>query len=178
MPSGMVQPNELGQDSVDPAHSQAGWRSSGASKPVRVVGRRRRDLIFIDRKEVLAFEAASRLTFVHCTSGRFDLDLSLKELEVLLEPNLLRTHRNWLVHSVHVREMRRCSEGCVLFVAGGGAPGIEVPVATAYLRTVRETLLVGTVGLRTRSQRLGAQWDPAGVSPLCDDVERTVAATA
>jgi two-component system, LytTR family, response regulator LytT len=178
MPSGMVQPNELEQDFVDPAHTQTRWRVPGASKPLRVVGRRRRDLIFIESKEVLAFEAASRLTFVHCTSGRFDLDLSLKELEALLEPNLLRTHRNWLVHSVHVREMRRCSEGCVLLVAGGGSTGIEVPVATAYLRTVREALLVGTVGLRTRSQRPGAHWDPASVSPLCDDVVQAVAATA
>jgi len=127
---------------------------------------------------VLAFEAANRLTFVHATSGRFDLDLSLKELETLIEPTPLRTHRNWLVQSVHVRELRRCSDGCVLFVAGGSAPGIEVPVATAYLREVRETLLVGTVGLRTRAPRPDSPWDPEHVSSLCDNDERTVAATA
>ncbi|HXX68786.1 MAG TPA: LytTR family DNA-binding domain-containing protein [Polyangiaceae bacterium] len=152
---------------LDP-QSQTLWRPVAGSRPLRVVGRRRRDLIFIDTKAVLAFEAANRLTFVHCTSGRFDIDASLRELEAVLEPILLRTHRNWLVHSIHVRELRRSSEECVLFVAESGARGIEVPVAVAYQRAVREALLTGTIGLRPRAQRSVADWDDDGLAPTRD----------
>jgi two-component system, LytTR family, response regulator LytT len=158
----MIQRHEI--DLLD-SQSQTVWRPVGGSKPLRVVGRRRRDLIFIDTKEVLAFEAANRLNFVHCTTGRFDLDISLREVEAALEPSLLRTHRNWLVHSINVRELRRCSDEYVLLVARGASREIEVPVANTHQRAVREALLAGTIGVRTlpRNER---------------DVERAAAATA
>ncbi len=138
------------------------------SPPVRLVGRRRGDLIFIDAVDVWAFEAAGRLTFVHCTDGRFDLDISLKELEALLGASILRPHRNWLVYTAHVREWRRCPERSVLVVggrAGMAGVGIEVPIAPDRLPAVRDALLAGAVGLRRRAPR-SASTDAAEGSDL------------
>lgn len=135
------------------------------SKPIRVVGRRCRDLIFIGTKEVLAFEAANRLTYVHCTRGRFDIDTSLKELQATFEPSFLRTHRNWLVHSIYVRELRYGGQECVFLVAESAARGVEVPVACGYRRAVHEALLAGTIGLRPRAQRSFAEWNGGGQAP-------------
>lgn len=177
----MIQRNEV---KLLDLHARTIWRPDGGSRPLRIVGRRRRDLIFIDTKEVLAFEAANRLTFVHCTNGRFDIDASLRELEAVFQPSLLRTHRNWLVHSIHVRELRRCAEECVLLVAEGGLRGVEVPVAVAYQRAVREALLAGTIGLRTRAQRSLAEWEddglapPPGPLPQCEHDDGSAAAVA
>ena len=44
---------------------------------MRVVARRQRALVFLDLDEVWACEASERLTYVHSSRGRFDLDLTL-----------------------------------------------------------------------------------------------------
>lgn len=142
---------------VDATRLRLHGRPGAPSGQLRLVGRRRGDLIFIDLADVWAFEAADRLTFVHCTSGRFDLDVSLRELESLLGASLLRPHRNWLVYRDQVREWRRSSERSVLVVGAhfgaGGAAAIEVPVAPDRLPAVRDALLAGAVGLRRRAPR-------------------------
>ena len=73
--------------------------------PVRVVGRRKRALVFLRVDEVWAFEAAERLAYVHSARGTFDVDLSLAAIEASLGAALVRVHRNWLVNIEHVREL-------------------------------------------------------------------------
>src|SRR5207253_478029 len=50
-------------------------RPNGGPGPARVVARRKRSLVFIDPAEIWAFEASERLSFVHSTQGKFDIDL-------------------------------------------------------------------------------------------------------
>src|SRR5216683_2125515 len=74
----------------------AARRPERHSGPLRVVARRKRNLIFLDPREIWAFEAADRLTFVHSRQGRFDIDLTLATIESSFGRALTRIHRNWL----------------------------------------------------------------------------------
>jgi DNA-binding LytR/AlgR family response regulator len=150
---------------VDTARPPLALRPAVDGERLRVVGRRRADLIFIDATDIWAFEAADRLTFVHCKGGRFDLDVSLTELETLLGPGLLRPHRNWLVYSAHVREWRRRPERPVLVVGALDGTGLEVPVAPERLPALRSALLAGAVGLRRRPLRAPAEGEDTKDEP-------------
>jgi DNA-binding LytR/AlgR family response regulator len=120
---------------------------------VRVVARRRRSLVFLELREVWAFEAAEGVTVVHATHGKFDLDLSLAAVESSFGTDLMRVHRNWLVNFVHIKELERDNGETRLFVGAGvaeGGLGVHVPVARERSATVREALLANGAGLRLR----------------------------
>lgn len=125
-------------------------RAPEAHGPSRLAARSEKGLVFLDRDEGLAFEAASRLTFVHTTSGRFDLDLSLSAIESSLDWNLFRVHRNWLVDLRHVTEIVRDEGEAKLFVGRrGNDQGLWVPVARDRFARVRDLLLADAAGIRT-----------------------------
>jgi DNA-binding LytR/AlgR family response regulator len=122
-----------------------------APTALRIVARRKRNLVFLDPSEIWAFEAADRLTFVHTQAGRFDMDLSLAAIEMSFGRALTRVHRNWLVNPAHVRELEREGTETRLFVGTGlteEAPGIRVPVSRDRLQAVRDSLLADATGLR------------------------------
>jgi len=125
-----------------------------ATEAQRVVARHKRNLVFLDPGEVWAFEAAGRLAFVHTASGRFDIDVSLAEIEsCAFGGGFARVHRSWLANLAHVKELRLEAGLTQLFVgerAGENAPGMCVPVARDLARQVRETLLASAIGLRRR----------------------------
>jgi two-component system response regulator LytT len=115
-----------------------------APTTLRIVARRKRNLVFLEPAEIWAFEAADRLTFVHTRAGRFDMDLSLSAIELSFGRALTRVHRNWLVNTAHVKELERDGADTRLFVGsalGGDAPGVHVPVSRDRLQAVRDTLL-------------------------------------
>jgi len=111
----------------------------------RIVGRRKRALVFLRLEEVWAFEAADRLAFVHSAQGRLDIDLSLSAIEASFGRTLLRVHRNWLVHPAHVRELEGAGADTELVVGE-----LRVPVARERAGAVREALLAGALGIRPR----------------------------
>jgi DNA-binding LytR/AlgR family response regulator len=113
----------------------------------RVAARAATSLVFLPLDEVWAFEASSRLTFVHTRRGRFDVDLSLTALEASLGPTLLRVHRNWLVRPESVSSLERANGETVLRV-GEPDRSVEIPVARDRAMLVREALLDASVGLR------------------------------
>jgi DNA-binding LytR/AlgR family response regulator len=114
----------------------------------RVVARSKKGLVLFVRDEVWAFEAAERLMFVHTARGRFDIDLSLAAIEASLGGAFLRVHRQWLVHTGHVRAIEN-EDGETVVVVGGEPPGeLHVPVARDRKGAVRDLLLHGTTGLR------------------------------
>jgi two-component system, LytTR family, response regulator LytT len=116
----------------------------GTVAPLRIVARRKRNLVFLEPSEIWAFEAADRLTFVHTQAGRFDMDLSLSAIEVSFGRALTRVHRNWLVNAAHVKELEREGNETRLFVGtglGGDATGVRVPVSRDRVQLVRESLL-------------------------------------
>lgn len=116
--------------------------------PERVVARSKKGLVLFARDEVWAFEAAERLMFVHTARGRFDIDLSLAAIEASLGPEFLRVHRQWLVHTAHVRAIEN-EDGDMVVVVGAGDDGeLRVPVARDRRGAVRDLLLVGATGVR------------------------------
>jgi DNA-binding LytR/AlgR family response regulator len=123
-------------------------RSAPRVVPERVVARSKKGLVLFARDEVWAFEAAERLMFVHTARGRFDIDLSLAAIEASLGGTFLRVHRQWLVHTAHVRAIEN-EDGDTVVVVGHGPPGeLRVPVARERRGAVRDLLLDGATGLR------------------------------
>ena len=119
----------------------------GPAVSERVVARSKKGLVLFARDEVWAFEAAERLMFVHTARGRYDIDLSLAAIEASLGAAFLRVHRQWLVHTAHVRAIENEDGDCVVVV---GEPPVElrVPVARDRKGAVRDLLLHGATGLR------------------------------
>lgn len=117
------------------------------ARPLRIAARRQKSLVFFDRDEVWAFEAAERLTRVHTARGIFDVDLSLSAIEASMGRAFNRVHRNWLVNVAHIRELERDGETRV-WVGHGDGHGMHVPVARERSTQLRDLLLAGATGLR------------------------------
>ncbi len=125
--------------------------SAPPASSARIVARRRKSLVFLDPSEIWAFEAADRLTFVHTSHGKFDLDLSLAAIEASFGRALMRVHRNWLVNMTHIKELERDGAETKLFVGQGigeASQGVRVPVSRDRAQSLRETLLANATGLR------------------------------
>jgi two-component system response regulator LytT len=124
-------------------------RPQRRSGPLRVVARRKKNLVFLDPIDIWAFEADDRLTFVHSRHGRFDIDLSLTAIETSFGRALTRVHRNWLVNLGLVQEIDR--EGGEMTVLVGSAVDtqtIRIPVSRDRAKAVRDLLLENATGLR------------------------------
>jgi two-component system response regulator LytT len=124
--------------------------SPRAAQPVRVVARKQRSLVFLDLDEVWACEASERLTYVHSSRGRFDLDLTLSSIGASFGRSLVRVHRNWLVNAARVLELQRDSGETVLLLGAPGTdrPGMQVPVGRDRVQAVRDALLANAAGVR------------------------------
>ena len=118
--------------------------------PLRIAARRHKRLVFFDRDEVWAFEAAERLTRVHTARGVFDVDLSLSAIEASIGRAFARVHRNWLVNVAHIKELERDGETRVWVGEGlmTDHRGIHVPVARERAQQLRDMLLASATGLR------------------------------
>lgn len=117
----------------------------------RIAARRGKTLVFLERSEVWAFEAADRLTQLHSEHGTFDVDLTLSVIEASIGRGLLRVHRNWLVNAAHIRELERDGRETMIFVGAGIGPerrGLTVPVSRERAHAMREMLLSTATGLR------------------------------
>src|SRR5207245_7536367 len=126
-------------------------RPNGGPGPARVVARRKRSLVFIDPAEIWAFEASERLSFVHSSQGKFDIDLSLAAIEASLGRYLIRVHRNWLVNLAFARELDREGSETTLFVGasiGDESQGVRVPVSRYSAMPVRNEMLATVMGMR------------------------------
>jgi sigma-54 dependent transcriptional regulator, acetoin dehydrogenase operon transcriptional activator AcoR len=133
-----------------PRASSSVWEATTRD---RIIARRRTALVILDVRDVWAFEARDRLCFVHARQGCFDVDLSLVEIEQALGSVFLRIHRRWLVNVTNIRELQGGYRGCWVWVASPvaeGGTGMRIPVAREAVRTVKQKLLEGTVGLRPR----------------------------
>jgi DNA-binding LytR/AlgR family response regulator len=138
---------ELVAETIARASAWRPPRPASGPERARVVARDGRHLVFLELDEVLAFEAEARLTFVHSTRGRFDVDLLLAALESALAGQaLLRTHRNWLVHLPAVSGLERDAGETTLRLGREGV--LSVPVARERAGEIRELLVERAVGLR------------------------------
>jgi DNA-binding LytR/AlgR family response regulator len=122
---------------------------AGALSTERIVARKKRSLVFLERHEIWAFETQDRLTSVHTAHGTFDLDLSLAAIEASFGRTFVRVHRQWLVNAQHIKELER--DETRLFVGpalGEERKGVRVPVARERAAAVRNALLANATGLR------------------------------
>jgi DNA-binding LytR/AlgR family response regulator len=118
---------------------------------LRVVARRKKNLVFLDPADIWAFEASERLSFVHSRHGKFDIDLSLTAIETSFGRALIRVHRNWLVNLAFARELEREGSETTLFVGasfGDESNGVRVPVSRDRAQSLRNALLANATGLR------------------------------
>lgn len=141
------------EERVEKCLKRVAERHSAAprSGPLRVVARRKKSLVFLDPAEIWAFEAADRLTFVHCRQGKFDIDLSLAATEASFGRSFTRVHRNWLVNIAFVRELEREEGETSLLVGpevGDETRGIRIPVSRDRAQPLRDMLLANSAGLR------------------------------
>ncbi len=117
----------------------------------RVVARRKDTLVFLELAEIWAFEAAERLTFVHCSHGTFDIDVSLAAIEASPGVGFIRVHRNWLVNNAQIKAFERAFGMTTIFVGTGMgqcAAGIQVPVSRTRASSLRQQLLANAIGVR------------------------------
>jgi DNA-binding LytR/AlgR family response regulator len=126
-------------------HSPTPAGAPSSSAAARIIVRRKRALVFLRLEELWAFEAAERLAFVHSARGKFDVDLSLSAIEMSFGRSLLRVHRNWLVNVEHVKELEGAGSETQLLVGD-----VRVPVARERAQAVREELMAGALGFRSR----------------------------
>jgi two-component system response regulator LytT len=122
------------------------------SRPVRIIARNKRNLVFLTLGEVWALEASEGLTLVHSGRGAFDIDLSLDTIAASFGREFLRVHRNWLVSEEHILELERESGESALLV-GSRAPGgssVRVPVSRDRAANLRARLIEEGVGIRRR----------------------------
>jgi len=129
----------------------AGRPATRRSGALRVVARRKRNLVFLDPADIWAFEASDRLSFVHSRLGKFDIDLSLAAIESSFGRSLMRVHRNWLVNLDFVRELERGDGETTLFVGStleDESHGVHVPVSRDRAQPLRTALLANATGLR------------------------------
>lgn len=125
---------------------------AGASRPVRIIARNKRNLVFLMLDEVWALEASGGQTLVHSARGIFDIDLSLETVASSFGRDFLRVHRNWLVSTGHILELERGSGESALLL-GGRAPGaaiVRVPIAKDRAANLRAHLLHESIGIRRR----------------------------
>jgi DNA-binding LytR/AlgR family response regulator len=121
------------------------------SGAIRVVARRKRNLVFLEPADIWAFEASDRLSFVHSRLGKFDIDLSLAAIETSFGRSLMRVHRNWLVNLDFARELEREDGETTLFIGsslGNEGEGVRVPVSRDRAQPLRAALLANATGLR------------------------------
>lgn len=90
--------------------------------------------------DVAYLRTENRLLFVHTAEGRFVLDRTLDELETLLAPAFLRTHRSAMVALAAVKELLAEPGGFGEVALQGGA---RVPVSRDRMADVRRRLQGG-----------------------------------
>lgn len=122
------------------------------NRPVRIIARSKRNLVFLTLGEVWAFEVAEGLTLLHSGRGTFDVDLSLDTIASSFGSDFLRVHRNWLVAEEHILELERSTGESTLVIGSRvpGGPSVRVPVARDRAAPLRARLMDEAVGIRQR----------------------------
>ena len=82
------------------------------SRLERILVRRASKLVVIPVDEVSVFESENKLVFVRTAEGRFLLNMSMKEIEERVDPNLFcRVHKQAIVRLSLVREIHALAGG-------------------------------------------------------------------
>jgi two-component system, LytTR family, response regulator len=101
----------------------------------RLMARSGTKLIVVNVKDVVAFESEDKLVFARTPHGRFVLNITMKELEDRLNPDVFcRVHKQAIVQLSHAREVHSLAGGHYLLKL---ADGSEVQIGRNYSREFR-----------------------------------------
>jgi two-component system, LytTR family, response regulator len=101
----------------------------------RLMARSGSKLIVVNVKDVIAFESEDKLVFARTPHGRFVLNITMKELEDRLNPDVFcRVHKQAIVQLSHAREVHSLAGGHYLLKL---ADGSEVQIGRNYSREFR-----------------------------------------
>lgn len=105
------------------------------SRLERILVRRASKLVVIPVDEVAVFESENKLVFVRTPEGRFLLNMSMKEIEERVDPNLFcRVHKQAIVRLSLVREIHALAGGQYVAKLSDGH---EVQVGRNYAHEFR-----------------------------------------
>jgi two-component system, LytTR family, response regulator len=111
-----------------------GARSDGR-KLERLLARSGQKMVVIQVQEVIAFESEDRLVFARTAAGRFVLNITMKELEDRLDPQVFcRVHKQAIVQLAYAREIHALAGGHYLLRLTDGS---EVQIGRNYAREFR-----------------------------------------
>jgi two-component system LytT family response regulator len=101
----------------------------------RLMARSGAKLIVVNVGDVIAFESEDKLVFARTPKGKFVLNITMKELEERLDPELFcRVHKQAIVQLIHAREVHALAGGHYLLKL---ADGSEVQIGRNYSREFR-----------------------------------------
>jgi two-component system LytT family response regulator len=101
----------------------------------RILVRRASKLVVIALDDVAVFESENKLVFVRTAEGRFLLNMSMKEIEERVDPDLFcRVHKQAIVRLSLVREIHALAGGQYVAKLSGG---YEVQVGRNYAHEFR-----------------------------------------
>ncbi|MBA1335364.1 MAG: Response regulator receiver protein [Firmicutes bacterium] len=67
------------------------------------------EIIFLRAEEILFIERQGKQTLVHMINNIHEIDMFLNELEGILPPNFLRTHKSFIVNADKIKRIREVS---------------------------------------------------------------------
>jgi DNA-binding LytR/AlgR family response regulator len=108
--------------------------------PERFVVNTRQGFRVVHWKEVSHVDTENRLVLVNTAEGRFVLDRTMHELEVLLRDAFLRVHRSALVNVALVRSVTMEGDGAATVHLSNGC---QVPVSRDRVAEVKRRLVDG-----------------------------------
>ena len=111
-----------------------GARSDGR-RLERLLARSGQKMVVIQVQDVIVFESEDRLVFARTAAGRLVLNITMKELEDRLDPQVFcRVHKQAIVQLAHAREIHALAGGHYLLRL---ADGSEVQIGRNYAREFR-----------------------------------------
>jgi len=101
----------------------------------RLMARSGSKLIVVNVEDVIVFESDDKLIFARTPQARFVLNITMKELEERLDPDMFcRVHKQAIVQLSHAREVHSLAGGHYLLKLSDGS---EVQIGRNYARDFR-----------------------------------------
>jgi two-component system LytT family response regulator len=101
----------------------------------RLLARSGQKMVVIQVRDVIAFESEDRLVFARTAAGRLVLNITMKELEERLDPQVFcRVHKQSIVQLAYAREIHALAGGHYLLRL---TDGCEVQIGRNYARQFR-----------------------------------------
>ena len=101
----------------------------------RLLARSGQKLVVVNVRDVITFESEDRLVFARTTSGKLVLNITMKELEERVDPEVFcRIHKQFIVQLSYAREVHALPGGNYAVKL---ADGSELPIGRNYAKDFR-----------------------------------------